>query len=46
MIQQGFQFVTVSTDVRLLVAKVSEVLETMGRGPSAAKAASTRRGPY
>jgi 4-hydroxy-2-oxoheptanedioate aldolase len=41
MIQQGFQFVTVSTDVRLLIAKVSEVLETMGRGASAAKAAST-----
>ncbi len=43
MIRQGFQFVTVSTDVRLLVAKVSEVLETMGRGASAAKATSTPR---
>jgi 4-hydroxy-2-oxoheptanedioate aldolase len=46
MIRQGFQFVTVSSDVRLLVAKASEVLETMGRGPSAAKAATTQGGPY
>jgi 4-hydroxy-2-oxoheptanedioate aldolase len=46
MIGQGFQFVTVSSDVRLLVAKASEVLQTMGRGPSAAKAALTQRGPY
>jgi 4-hydroxy-2-oxoheptanedioate aldolase len=46
MIRQGFQFVTVSSDVRLMVAKVSEVLETMGRGPSAAKEATTRGGPY
>jgi 4-hydroxy-2-oxoheptanedioate aldolase len=46
MIRQGFQFVTVGTDVRLLIAKVSEVLQTMGRGPSAAKAASTQPGPY
>ena len=46
MIRQGFQFVTVSSDVRLLLAKVSEVLETMGRGASAANAASTQRGPY
>jgi 4-hydroxy-2-oxoheptanedioate aldolase len=41
MIRQGFQFVSVSTDVRLLVAKVSEVLGTMGRGASTAKVAST-----
>jgi 4-hydroxy-2-oxoheptanedioate aldolase len=41
MILQGFQFVTISTDVRLLIAKVSEVLGAMGRGASAAKAAST-----
>jgi 4-hydroxy-2-oxoheptanedioate aldolase len=46
MIRQGFQFVTVSTDVRLLVDKVSEVLETMGRGSFAAKANSAQRGPY
>jgi 4-hydroxy-2-oxoheptanedioate aldolase len=36
MIQLGFRFVTVSSDVRLLMAKASEVLKTMGRGPSAA----------
>ena len=46
MIRQGFQFVTVSSDVRLLVAKVAEILQTMGRGPSADKAALTQRGPY
>jgi 4-hydroxy-2-oxoheptanedioate aldolase len=46
MIQDGFQFVTVSSDIRLLVAKVSEVLQTMGRGPSTAKAVSTPSGPY
>ena len=46
MIRQGFQFVTVSTDVRLLIAKVSEILETMGRGPSTDKATSSQRGPY
>jgi 4-hydroxy-2-oxoheptanedioate aldolase len=46
MIRQGFQFVTIGTDVRLLIAKVSEVLQTMGRGPSVAKAATTQRGPY
>ena len=46
MIRQGFQFVTVSTDVRLLIAKASEILEMMGRGPSATKAASSQRGPY
>ena len=46
MIRQGFQFVTVSSDVRLLVTKVSEVLEAMGRGASAVKAASTQSGPY
>lgn len=31
MIRLGFQFVTVSSDVRLLVMKASEVLEAMGR---------------
>ncbi|MBV9105458.1 MAG: 2,4-dihydroxyhept-2-ene-1,7-dioic acid aldolase [Verrucomicrobia bacterium] len=31
MIRLGFQFVTVSSDVRLLVTKASEVLEAMGR---------------
>jgi 4-hydroxy-2-oxoheptanedioate aldolase len=46
MIQQGFQFVTVSSDLRLLVAKASEVLQPMGRGPSEAKGASTQSGPY
>jgi 4-hydroxy-2-oxoheptanedioate aldolase len=46
MIRQGFQFVTIGTDIRLLIAKVSEVLQTMGRGPSVAKAATTQRGPY
>src|SRR5580692_6372237 len=46
MVRQGFQFVTVSTDVRLLVAKVSEVLEAMGRSPLAAQAASAQSGPY
>jgi 4-hydroxy-2-oxoheptanedioate aldolase len=40
MIRQGFQFVTVSSDVRLMITKASEVLEAMGRGASAAKAAS------
>ena len=46
MIRLGFQFVTVSSDLRLLVEKVSEVLAAMGRGDSAAKMASTQRGPY
>ena len=46
MIQHGFQFVTLGSDVRLLVEKVTEVLQTMGRGPSAAKAALTQSGPY
>jgi 4-hydroxy-2-oxoheptanedioate aldolase len=46
MIRQGFQFVTVSSDVRLLVAQTTEVLQTMGRGPSADKAALIQRGPY
>ena len=46
MIRQGFQFVTVSSDVRLLVAKASDVLQTMGRGPAAAKSALNRSGPY
>ena len=45
MIQHGFQFVTVSSDIRLLVAKASEVLETMGRGPSVAKEVSTHSSP-
>ena len=46
MIRQGFQFVTVSSDVRLLVAQATEVLQAMGRGPSADKAALIQRGPY
>jgi 4-hydroxy-2-oxoheptanedioate aldolase len=46
MIGQGFRFVTVSSELRLLVEKVSEVLEIMGRGSSTAKAAATPRGPY
>jgi 4-hydroxy-2-oxoheptanedioate aldolase len=46
MIQQGFRFVTVGSDVRLLVAKASEVLETMGRRPLATKAAPAQAGPY
>ena len=46
MIRQGFQFVTVSSDVRLLVAQTTEVLQTMGRGPAADKAALIQRGPY
>ena len=31
MIQLDFQFVTVNSDIRLFVAEVPEVLETMGR---------------
>jgi len=31
MIQLGFQFVTVNSDIRLFVAEVPEVLESMGR---------------
>lgn len=46
MIQQGFQFVTLGSDVRLLVAKATEVLEAMGRRPSAIKAAPSQIGPY
>ena len=46
MIQQGFRFVTIGTDVRLLVAKASEVLEAMGRRPLTAKPAAARTGPY
>lgn len=46
MIQQGFQFVTIGSEVRLMVEKVSEVLQRMGRGPSAAKPDSTKSGPY
>jgi 4-hydroxy-2-oxoheptanedioate aldolase len=46
MIQLGFQFVTISSDLRLLGAKATEVLQLMGRGPSAAKAALTQSGPY
>jgi 4-hydroxy-2-oxoheptanedioate aldolase len=46
MIQHGFQFVTMSSDVRLLVEKVTEVLQTMGRGPSTANPALTQSGPY
>jgi 4-hydroxy-2-oxoheptanedioate aldolase len=46
MIRQGFRFVTVGSDVRLLAAKASEVLQVMGRGPLAAKAAPTQDGLY
>jgi 4-hydroxy-2-oxoheptanedioate aldolase len=46
MIQHGFQFVTLSSDIRLLVAKVTEILQTMGRGPSTADPALTQSGPY
>jgi 4-hydroxy-2-oxoheptanedioate aldolase len=46
MIQLGFQFVTVSSDIRLLVAKSSEILHTMGRTPSGAKPVLTQSGPY
>jgi len=46
MIEQGFQFVTISSDVRLLVEKASETLQRMGRGPSVAKPDSTKSGPY
>jgi 4-hydroxy-2-oxoheptanedioate aldolase len=46
MIRLGYQFVTVSSDLRLMVEKVSEVLQGMGRGSSGAKEASTPRGPY
>lgn len=45
MIQRGFRFVTVSSDIRLLVAKASEVLKTMGRGPWAAKEVPTQGSP-
>ena len=31
MIQLDFQFVTVNSDIRLFVAEVPEVLESMGR---------------
>jgi 4-hydroxy-2-oxoheptanedioate aldolase len=46
MIQQGFRFVTVGSDVRLLAAKVREVLQAMGRSSLAAKTPSTQTGPY
>ena len=46
MIQQGFRFVTVGSDVRLLVAKAAEVLQAMGRTSLAAKAPSIQTGPY
>ncbi len=46
MIQQGFRFVTVGSDVRLLVAKAAEVLQAMGRPSSVAKAPSIQTGPY
>jgi len=46
MVQQGFRFVTVGSDVRLLVAKASEVLEAMGRRPLAGKSATAQTGPY
>lgn len=46
MVQDGFQFVTLSSDIRLLIAKASEVLQIMGRGPATAKPALTQSGPY
>src|SRR3984957_14196023 len=46
MIRLGYQFVTVSSDLRLMVEKVSEVLQGMGRGSAGAKEASTPRGLY
>ncbi len=46
MIRQGFRFVTVGSDVRLLAAKASEVSQVMGRGPLAAKVAPTQDGLY
>jgi 4-hydroxy-2-oxoheptanedioate aldolase len=46
MIQQGFRFVTVGSDVRLLVAKAAEVLQAMGRPSLVAKAPSIQTGPY
>ena len=32
MVKLGFRFVTVSSDIRVLLAKASEVFNTMGRG--------------
>jgi 4-hydroxy-2-oxoheptanedioate aldolase len=46
MIQQGFRFVTVGSDVRLLVAKASEVLGAMGRHPLATKEPLGQTGQY
>jgi 4-hydroxy-2-oxoheptanedioate aldolase len=46
MVQQGFRFVTVGSDVRLLVAKASEVLEAMGRRPLDGKPDTAQTGPY
>ncbi len=37
MLTKGFRLVTVGTDVRLLQAKGTEVLQAMGRSPGAAK---------
>jgi 4-hydroxy-2-oxoheptanedioate aldolase len=47
MIQLGFRFVTIASDVRFLVAKASEILQAMGRHtPSEVKLDSTKSGPY
>ena len=47
MIERGFRFVTIASDVRLMVAKASEVLQTMGRStPSEVKVDSSKSGPY
>jgi 4-hydroxy-2-oxoheptanedioate aldolase len=46
MIHQGFRFVTVGSDVRLLVAKASEVLGAMGRHPLATKEPLGQTGQY
>ncbi|HEY0791156.1 MAG TPA: aldolase/citrate lyase family protein [Chthoniobacterales bacterium] len=48
MVEKGFRFVTVGTDLRLLTSKAAEVLQLFGRpGPDlVAKAASAGPGPY
>ena len=47
MIERGFRFVTIASDVRLMVAKASEVLQRMGRhSPSEVKVDSATSGPY
>jgi 4-hydroxy-2-oxoheptanedioate aldolase len=47
MVERGFRFVTIGSDVRLMVAKASEVLQAIGRRtPPEIKADSTKSGPY